>query len=385
MNQIVINFQNTVVLIALLYGLSLAGVLLLRNWKNKNTHFWLGVFLFVFSIVLLDTYLKIIYLGQIFPFIKWTYYRLISLIPYTLWIYISHLVIGKFTIRRFEKVLLAFVGIDASFRIYAFVISAMGHETLASFNDKILDTWLEVFIIAISLITMIKAIQLVGKYQKQLENNYSAKTKNELKWVKELLSVLLVVILIWIVAVPINFFYAAWSISVYWIWIAQALIIFYFGIKGHLQPEIFHEFPLVPAFEESIIEEKSGFPKSKESYTVEERKNDVYIKLIENSIQEDKIYRQPKLSLQDMAKELNVPTRHLSKLINQHYNCSFSDFINQQRVEEIKERIVNQEDEKLTLLALALEAGFNSKSSFNFMFKKFTGATPIQFKNTLGK
>lgn len=107
------------------------------------------------------------------------------------------------------------------------------------------------------------------------------------------------------------------------------------------------------------------------------------IALIEKAIQEDKIYHQTKLTLQDMAKKLNMPTRQLSTVINQYYQCSFSDFINQHRVEKIKECILAKDDEKLTLLAIAYEAGFNSKSSFNYMFKKFVGKTPMQFKNAI--
>ncbi|NQZ79329.1 MAG: AraC family transcriptional regulator, partial [Ekhidna sp.] len=95
------------------------------------------------------------------------------------------------------------------------------------------------------------------------------------------------------------------------------------------------------------------------------------ILLIEKKLREEKVYRQPKLTLHELSDITGINSRPLSNIINQHYKQSFSDFINQYRVEEVKERLRAKEDEKFTLLAIAIEAGFNSKSSFNHMFKKF--------------
>jgi len=59
---------------------------------------------------------------------------------------------------------------------------------------------------------------------------------------------------------------------------------------------------------------------------------------------------------------------------------NFYTFINEYRVEEVKKRLVDHQYDHLTFLAIAYECGFNSKSSFNFIFKKSTGMTPSEFK-----
>lgn len=95
-----------------------------------------------------------------------------------------------------------------------------------------------------------------------------------------------------------------------------------------------------------------------------------------------KLFLNEKLSIQDVAEHLNIPRQHISEVLNQHMNVSFQDFINQYRVEEFIIRLKNDQNNNFTLLAIATEVGFNSKSSFNATFKKFKGLTPTEFKKT---
>jgi AraC-like DNA-binding protein len=69
-------------------------------------------------------------------------------------------------------------------------------------------------------------------------------------------------------------------------------------------------------------------------------------------------------------------------VINEHFKLNFFDFVNQYRVEAFKERIVNPKYGNFSLLGVAFECGFNSKSAFNRIFKKSTGLTPSQYKDT---
>ncbi len=92
-----------------------------------------------------------------------------------------------------------------------------------------------------------------------------------------------------------------------------------------------------------------------------------------------KPFLNPDLKLTDLAGEIKMPVRKLSTKINNEFEMSFYDFINHYRIEEFKDMINSKKNEQLTLLAIALEAGFNSKSSFNRVFKNHTGQTPSQF------
>jgi putative transcriptional regulator, araC family len=96
-------------------------------------------------------------------------------------------------------------------------------------------------------------------------------------------------------------------------------------------------------------------------------------------MQTEKPYLEPKLSLTQLAERLGVLPNHLSQIINQYEEKNFYDFVNSYRVEEFIALAKKDTDKNFNLLGLAFEAGFNSKSSFNQVFKKFKGQTPSEF------
>lgn len=96
-------------------------------------------------------------------------------------------------------------------------------------------------------------------------------------------------------------------------------------------------------------------------------------------MEEEKPYLNGKLSLKDVAQYVDISVNHLSQVINEQLHKSFFDFINTYRVEEVKRLLNESRHEQLTLLAVAYDSGFNSKSSFNSIFKKITGVTPSQY------
>ena len=92
-----------------------------------------------------------------------------------------------------------------------------------------------------------------------------------------------------------------------------------------------------------------------------------------------KPHLEPKLTLSNLADELEISVNHLSQVINQYEGKNFFDFVNSFRVEEFKKRALDPANQNYSILAIALDSGFNSKSSFNQVFKKITGKTPSQY------
>ncbi len=95
------------------------------------------------------------------------------------------------------------------------------------------------------------------------------------------------------------------------------------------------------------------------------------------------LFKNPKLSLNDLAAHLDSSSHQISKVINSGFEMNFNDFINHYRIAAVKEMLANQEHKQMTLLAIALECGFNSKTTFNRVFKKHVGITPKQYLKSI--
>lgn len=106
-------------------------------------------------------------------------------------------------------------------------------------------------------------------------------------------------------------------------------------------------------------------------------------KNLKDLMEREKLYLNEKLSGNEMAETLGISRHQLSEVLNNELETNFYNFINHYRVEACKQKMANPKFGYYTLLAVALECGFNSKTTFNTVFKKETGMTPRQFKKTL--
>lgn len=97
-------------------------------------------------------------------------------------------------------------------------------------------------------------------------------------------------------------------------------------------------------------------------------------------MQEKEVFTNQNLKVIDLAALLDVQEKELSLFIHENFGKSFTDYINDYRIEKVKSLLRSPEQERYTLVAIAEKAGFSSKSSFNAVFKKTTGMTPTQYK-----
>ena len=109
------------------------------------------------------------------------------------------------------------------------------------------------------------------------------------------------------------------------------------------------------------------------------KKRQYYLRLLINHMEAAKPYLNPDLNRADVALALSISTHNVSQIINEELEINFYEFVNRYRVEEVKRKLRAGEQTHKTLLAIALEAGFKSKSSFNRVFKQHTGITPSQY------
>ena len=102
--------------------------------------------------------------------------------------------------------------------------------------------------------------------------------------------------------------------------------------------------------------------------------------MLKNAMQSDKLYKNPELSVNSLAKQLEIKPYLISKSLSEIFKKRFNDFVNEYRVREVQSLLEEEENSKYTLWGLALEAGFNSKSSFHRAVKKHLGISPGELK-----
>jgi AraC-like DNA-binding protein len=212
------------------------------------------------------------------------------------------------------------------------------------------------------------------KYRKIIKNEYSQIDQINLDWLSFSLNSFG---LLTIVSLIHNFIALAKNVYVFMVTLILLLIfIFYFVnrviLKALRQPEIFAG---IGQNETAKYLGSSLTPGQIEEY---KRQLLAYLRT-------EKPFLNPHVSLSDLSEKLSVSTKHLSQVINQSFNKSFFDFINSYRIQEVQQILKESGDDKLTVLEVMYEAGFNSKSSFNTAFKKETGQTPSEFRRMISR
>jgi AraC-like DNA-binding protein len=209
-----------------------------------------------------------------------------------------------------------------------------------------------------------------------LENNAGTTSINSYNWLFQFTIVLTV---LYSCAIVKNIFkFSDYLYVSDWIKIGilvlQPFIICWYLYKALNDPGLFRNIDSkLKLVSDLILEEKKIEP---------EILNEDLLKL-KKYMKDEKPFLDPDLKIQDISKEINVPVRELSVLINHQLGQHFYDFVNTYRVENAMEILKDSSKSKVTVLEILYEVGFNSKSSFNTAFKKHTGNTPTEYRKTL--
>jgi AraC-like DNA-binding protein len=146
------------------------------------------------------------------------------------------------------------------------------------------------------------------------------------------------------------------------------------AFKGIIQP-------MISLGNETQPEAKTVKETKTERPAITDERFDEMISQITAAMEKDKLYRDTELTLQELADHLDQPSYLVSQAINDGMNKNFYDLVNSYRVEEAKRLLIDARSMNYTILSVGYEAGFNSKTTFNTVFKKFTGYTPTAFRN----
>lgn len=231
---------------------------------------------------------------------------------------------------------------------------------------------------------LIRTIIALYTHQLQIKHVYSFSEKVNLAWLKKIAYGFFFIIALSFLAYGLV---SARVISIYWmdysLVIANIIIFFSLAYFGNKQQLVYTSQPIIEAANRKLkktSKSKTGIETSEESE--KEKTLAPIIQALNQKMTEEKLYLNPELNIGDLANMLAIHAYQLSKLINTQLNKNFYEFVNDFRVQEFKTLVANPKNKHISILGLALDAGFNSKASFNRIFKNSTGTTPSEFRES---
>lgn len=238
------------------------------------------------------------------------------------------------------------------------------YTTYSSLEESILNIY--------PLIYSLLMLLLVLHYSKRIKRLYADLGKVTLKWLKTLIYSLHIAIVVSIIV----FFLKVLNIELpifisFTTAFIVVILIYLIGYYALQQPNIFN------------VELWEFEKKQKQQKSIEETSSSIvdnYLPKLLRFMEQKKPYTNPDLTIKDLAKELSIPVYMLSKIINDKLGHNYFSFINQYRIDNVKNALENPVNKNEQIMILAYASGFNSKSTFNNYFKKHTSLSPTQYR-----
>jgi len=373
---------TTLLNIAIFQGIVLGLIILKSSLFNSNSNKYLAFLIFTLSIKLLTHVFDI---QQVF-----TSYPLLRFIDDIEWVFLIPAFIFLFIKKRTDN-----TG-KSKQKKYLLFIPFVYSAVLNIIND--LDHVARIYTIPESGIAI---IQILGLIQLALAVTFipflplysyflirHLKDPQEKKWIITLLTIVSILLIVWLItalaglildydissSMNVLALFATFIIH----WTAYIGIYKYKLAKNKEAISNFLNEDLANSYTNLQIVENSRPEEYKESITAD----NLYFQKLELLCKEQHIYTDSTLNREKVAEKLGISAGYLSQIINTITGDNFANYINQYRVEAVKEMILNSEYENYNLLTMGLESGFTSKTTFYKAFKKVTAQTPNEYKNT---
>jgi AraC-like DNA-binding protein len=221
---------------------------------------------------------------------------------------------------------------------------------------------------------IVATFKALKKHKQQILQVYSYRDNVDLLWLRRLAVTFSfffffdmgLAILFSVIGIPL-----AWTDFSFYIMLT--FFIFILGYFGYRQGEIFRFEPLAIAREDHETHLRTEQNQHKAEVPVV---NEEDAQKLSALMKEEQPFLESALTINDLSRMMDMPPHQLSRVINRHFGMNFFEFVNQYRIEYFKQLAADPKYQHYSLLGLGLECGFNSKSSFNRVFKEHTGLTP---------
>lgn len=267
------------------------------------------------------------------------------------------------------------------------------HFFYANGRDKDLDTWYQRAGLISMILYALLSIRYYNLYKKLIFNALSFAESIRFEWVRRFL---LAFVLMQVLRGIFEFGYPHWGNfpQKWWYYFFFSLLFYYIAFSGYATTIV-----STLSFRVSWLNQKPIFVLDVERPDLgdfnheesdldlneqdQEEKDRAHLLLwkepIMELLQNERLYENPRLALTDIATRLQTNPTLISRAVNHCFGMNFNDFINQYRVDAVKEKLTQGIQAQHTLLSIAYDCGFNSKSTFNRAFKKSTGLSPKDY------
>ena len=378
------NIFSTPLLILVVQGLILVAMLLHKSWSLKDVSSLLLAILLLITCYHRTTY-TIGFLGwyDTFRNTKINYYliELILAVGPLIYLYIRSVGEREFKMTRsryfhFLPVIVYFI-----LRVILLIYDSR-QDGYDETQNGILFQWfienlyqfVNIFFVGHLFVYLFFSFKQYYQIRAKLNDQFSNTYKFEMRWLRNFLFLFTLLFLYDTIQFLIeNLIVDLHWTEEWWFQFFSLLVVIYVGVKGYFTP-LEH----LPLLDSHLLERSKSADSSPNGMTSDLRNQ---LNTVVDLVRSESLYLDPNLSLTSLARRSKIAPSQLSLLVNKGLGKNFNEFINEYRVELVKERLQDEKFKHLSILAIALDTGFNSKATFNRVFKKIDGNSPSYYRN----
>lgn len=383
------GFKSSTLLIFFVHGIIYTLLLLYKGFRNEHkSSFWLAGFIFLCTMYITPFMLG--YAGwygidghrEVLFFVP---FQQLFLLPPILYFYVKSSLNPSFKFQK--KDWLHFIPAIV-YGVYSLIVWITDTIILDEFyfyadgRDKDFTLWYQVAGFIMLLGYLIASLKRYKQYKKNTYETVSFADAILHVWIQRFLVAFIGLLIIRALFFIIN---PEWDNfgRKYWYYLAFSILFYYIALSGYIH-SIKINLQFLPKLDANFSAYFLAEAHHKEALTTSEEEDfteaDVEMQQQLTRIMEnERLYTNPSLTLFDVASTLNTHPKKVSNIINKGFKMNFNDFVNAYRVEEVIKKVNSDENNIKTLLGIALDSGFNSKSTFNRAFKKQTQQTPKEY------
>lgn len=376
--QFSLSFYALIPFLTLLQALLFSILLLWRGIREeRHSDFRLTILLLLFGVSGVPYMLGMMginYLWEVWPFYPWQYFGLA--IPPSIYLFLQSLVNSDYRFRatqlwHYAPYLLNFA--------YHLGVGING-PVFARWWQNNIDSAYSIYLLVDGveliqhLVYLLLSVRLYRRYQAWISREFSDLAPVEYAWFRYFLFVFgLKTLEVWV--------FAAYYLSVgeqydklWWGLFADTVMVYFLSIFGYAQPYV-----RSLRFQDDAADATKPLENGGNAEATPDPELENWKARVSEYFDREQPWLDPELTLSELAARMHTNHSVLSQVINSGFGKNFNDFVNGYRVEAFKKRLDDKDARHLTLLAIALDCGFNSKATFNRAFKKLAGISPKEF------